>query len=626
MRGRLVAAFMAVSCALLLLGAPSDCTGGEAPTGVSWTFMVYMANDVSNPLPWENNINSMEAADLAEGIDIIALIDNPLDGDSVILKVEHDEGGLWNSAIVSTQIDDGGAVIPVSDEVDMADPATLTAFIGFAATEFPADRLILILWGHGADWRGLCPDKIDLLTLPELGGALEDAATDLGGNIDMVVVDACAQATVEMLAELGPYVSYFVGAQTNIPSQGLPYQEILTTVSESPSQSLEEFGSAIVSEYVEYSWYHSPYSATMATFDLSKLDTALDLLDMLSIQGVKYGQIFHDVINYALTSAEYYDTEWYVDLIDLLGIIHSSELPLELRNMALQAAVSFREATVAFQKYDHPDPYDDVSVARANGAIIYAPATSYFEAEYNALTLSTTTHWDEFGTLARLVMPTEQMVPGPSISYTDSDQDGLLDTAFLEWQDDHPMVEAWVYSQLPNGVVFMDRLTSASSNISIHGHIGNLFIAASAVDAEGNATSYTTVHAILYGSIRLEIVLAEDGERIGEGLDVRVVTSTYAGYAIPNGNVHSMDLIVPTQAGIGEMVVVSVMEGQDLLLTSSFVVGEHDSTVTIMVYDPEDGTEANDMVLWTFSLTPALLVGIFTALLYWDHRRTRKDS
>jgi len=587
--------------------------------------MVYMANDVSNPLPWENNINSMEAAVQAEGVDIIALIDNPLDGDSVILKVEHDAGGLWNSAIVSTQIDDGGAVIPVSDEVDMADPATLTAFIGFAASEFPADRLILVLWGHGADWRGVCPDKSDLLTLPELGRALEDATTDLGGKIDMVVVDACAQSTVEMVAELRPYVSYFVGAQNNIPSQGLPYENILTTVSESPDQSLEEFGSAIVSEYMEYSWYYSPYSATMAAFDLSKLDAALDLLDMLSVQGVKYGQIFHDVINYALTSAEYYDTEWYVDLIDLLGVIHSSELPLELRNLALQTVVSFREAIVAFQKYDHPDPYDDVSVARANGVIIYAPTTSYFEAEYYALTLSDTTHWDEFGTLARLVMPTEQMVPGPLISYTDSDQDGLLDTAFLEWQDEHPMVEAWIYTQLPDGVVFRANLNSSSSNISVHGPIGNLVIAASAVDAYGNATSYSTVHAILYGSIRLEIVLTEDGERVGEGLDVWLATSTYAGYAIPTGNVHSMDLIVPTQACVGEMVVVSVMEGQELLLTSRFVIGEHDSTVTVMLYDPEDDVEADDIVLWMFSLTPALLVGIFTALLYWDHRRIRKD-
>lgn len=612
---------MVAASALLCFGMPASSVGGGAQADPSWTIMVYMANDVSTPLPWEDNINSMEAAAQAEGISIIALVDNPGDADSVLLKVEHDASATWTGAIVSTEIDDGGAVIPGSGEADLADPSTLAAFVEFAATEFPADRLILVLWGHGAGWHGLCPDKGDLLTLPELGQALDDATVALGRNIDIVAVDACAEATLEMLAEVGQHVDYFVGAENNVPYQGLPYEQILDALSGSPAQSVEEFASTVVTQYIEYAWFVSPYSATMAAFDLARMEAVFSLLEMLSVQGVKYNSIFHDVINEALASAEYYDTEWYVDLVDLMTIIHESDLPLELRTLALQTAVSFREAVVAFEKYDHPDPLDGVGVGRASGAVIYAPSSSFYEADYFSLALSTSTHWDDFGSLARLVMPTETMAPGPVLSYLDCDNDGLQDTAFLAWEENHPLVEAWVYTRLPNGVVLRETLSSTDSNISIRDRMGSLVIAASAVDIDGDALSYVTVNAVLYGQVRLDFVLRVDGEPTAGSYDLQLLSSTYSGYAIADGDSQMITLTVPTQAAVGEMTVVRVMNGQDLLLTCRLVVGEHDSTVVIDLYSEDGNAQPEDIVLLAFSLLPAGLLGTFTLLLYIDNRR-----
>ncbi len=626
MRRRVIAAVMVAASALLCVGMPSDGTRAASQTDFSWTVMVYMANDVSNPLPWEDNINSMETAAQAQGVNIIALVDNPGNGDSVLLKVEHDASGTSSGSIVSTEIDDEGAVIPVTREVNMADPSTLTGFIDFVASEFPADRLVLFLWGHGAGWYGLCPDKSDLLTLPELGEALDDATAGLGRGIDMVVVDACAQATLEMLAELKPYVAYFVGAQNNIPFQGLPYGGILETLSTSPGQSVEDFASTIVSQYIEYAWFISPYSATMAAFDLGRIDTTLSLLDTLSLQGIKYNSIFHDVINDALRSAEYYDTEWYVDFVDLMTIIHASDLPLEMRMLALETAVSFREAIAAFEKFDHPDPYDGVGVARANGAVIYAPTSSLYEASYSSLVLSADTNWNEFGALARLVTSTEQKVPGPLISYADSDEDGLPDTAFLEWEEDHPLVEAWVYSRLPNGLVFRTSLNSTNSNISIHDYMGSLVIGASAVDIAGEAVSYVTLNTILYGKIRLEVFLRTNGELVSDRYDVQVVSSTHSGYALLEGDAQVMTLTVPTQASIGEMVLLRVMSGQDLLLTSRLVIAEQDPTVTIDLYGQDEEARLDDLALLSFSLLPAVLLGIFTVMLYLDYRRAKRKA
>lgn len=625
MRARLVTAIVIAASALLCFGAPSSGAGDAVQADISWTLMIYMANDVSTPLPWEENINSMEAAAQAEGVSIIALVDNPGDGDSVIYKIEHDLSATLTDTVVSTKIDDGGAVIPVTGEATMADPSTLTSFIVFSATEFPADRLVLVLWGHGSGWHGLCLDKTDLLTLPELSAALAGAAAGLGRTVDMVVVDACAGATMEMLAELASRVPYFVGAQNNVPSQGLPYREMIESLSASKGQSLEEFAATIVSQYIENAWYVSPYSATMAAFDLGKIGAAFSLLDELSVEGVKYGSIFHAVINEALVSAEYYSTEWYVDLVDLLNIIHESELPLELRTLAVQTAVSFREAVVAFEKYDHPDPFDGVSVGRANGAVIYAPTTSYYEAPYYSLTISNATHWDEFGTLARLVMPSEPMARGPSVSNLDADQDGLQDTIFLEWDDDYPHVEAWVFNRLPNGIVLRDRIIATGSNITIHGHMGNLVIAASALDSDDTAVSYTTLNAALYGQIKLDFLLTRDGQPVGEGFDVQVVSSAYTGYAMPQGDAQTVTLTIPTHAHIGEMIVVRIMEGDELVLTSRLVIGEHNATLTIEVHEQDEGAGAQDAVILALSLLPGLIIGIFAAVLYLDYRRANRD-
>jgi len=617
----LATALLVVASALFLLCPPPTAMTQTLQSEPSWTVMVYMANDFSVTLPWQENVNSMEAAPQAEGVNVIVLIDNEENGDSVLLRIEHDEAGATGAAVVSTEVDDGGAVVPVSGEVDMANPATLTDFVVFCADEFPADRLVLVLWGHGAGWYGLCPDGSDLLTLPEVGDALQDAMTDMGRRLDVTVVDACAEATLEMIAQIRPYSDYFVAAQNAVPYQGLPYEDILGSLAEDKGQSVEEFCSAIVSLYVEYSWYVSPYSATMAAFDLDEMGTVLSLLDLLSAQGIKYGSIFHDVINDALSDAEYYDTEWYVDLVDLLTVIHESDLPLEVRILALETAIAFRESTISFQKYDHPDPHDGIHVEHANGAVIFVPSTSPYEAEYCSLALSVSGTWDEFAMLARTVMAPGPIEPGPTLAYSDSDDDGLDDTALLAWEPAYPIVEVWVYSRLPNGILFIASETSTSSTVSIHGPVGDLVIAASAVNTDGEAVSYSTVNATLFAVMELRIVFLADGQTSGDRYDVQIVSSTYSGYALREGGAQVARLTIPTQAAVGEMVLVRVMSGQDVLLEMRHAVSGQDTVLAVDIHESGRDAPLEDIVLLLFSLLPAVLVGLFAVLLYIDHRR-----
>ena len=43
-------------------------------------------------------------------------------------------------------------------EVDMASPTVLTTFLRHGIQTYPADHYGLILWGHGAGWRGFGGD------------------------------------------------------------------------------------------------------------------------------------------------------------------------------------------------------------------------------------------------------------------------------------------------------------------------------------------------------------------------------------------------------------------------------------------------------------------------------------
>lgn len=190
------APFAALVFALLVMSAVPVGTTHVTSTQSSqtrWTIMMYMADDATPDLPWSGNIHQMEAANQTDGTNVIALVDPLGSGNSQLLKVEH--GGAVTVA-------DSFAVIPPGGEVNMASPNTLSSFIRFSAANYPADRYVLILWGHGAGWEGMCPDGADILTLGELKDALSNATDFMGRPLDLIGVDSCAEANFEMLYEI----------------------------------------------------------------------------------------------------------------------------------------------------------------------------------------------------------------------------------------------------------------------------------------------------------------------------------------------------------------------------------------------------------------------------------------
>jgi hypothetical protein len=91
--------------------------------------------------------------------------------------------------------------------------------------------------------RGLCYDDSarDFLDNAELRRALRDATQHLGRNkIDVLGLDACLMAMIEVAYQIRDEVSYLVGAETVLPTDLWPWTEILQALHDRPETTPRE--------------------------------------------------------------------------------------------------------------------------------------------------------------------------------------------------------------------------------------------------------------------------------------------------------------------------------------------------------------------------------------------------
>jgi hypothetical protein len=442
----------------------------------------------------------------------------------------------------------------------------------------------------------------------------------MGRELDIVAVDSCAGATFEMLYELSGHSDFLVASENNVPFQGLPYTQILNGLAAETEQSVERFSSEIVRDYIESAWTGSPYSTTMAAFNLSSMQQVFESLSALASTGGKYERIFHSAINDALASAEHYDTDWYVDFGDFMDELQGQDqMPLEIRTLAIETALAYEASIARFAKFDNPDPADGIHIAHASGAVIYAPSGGFPDVPYEALAIADTP-WYNFSVASRRTAFTSDRVLGPTLSYSDSptDNDNLSDSVELIWPESHSSVEAWVFRLEPGGYVLCERVTSTTMSLEVSGYLGHLLIAASASDG-GVAVSYDELNVTLYGTGGITILVMRDGRLSQSDYDVRVTGGNYVrSFPASNGYLR-MNISIPTDLGIGDMITVEIMDpGSDTVLgTAHAVVEPIDTAVEIEVFS-QGGTGSGFILLAFFSILPGLLTLIFAAMMYRD--------
>lgn len=274
-------------------------TSNVASADAQWTFMVYLDGD-----------NNLESA----GIDDFLEMSSVGSDSNVKIVVQFDriDGydssyGDWKTCkrfyVTSDMTPTAGNAIADIGEANMGDPATLTAFINWARTNYPANRYALVLWNHGGGWReqqealikaleaaktcegkneieralkeirrpnykAVCWDDTDggdCLYMKEVKSAL-NAAT---GDMHMIGFDACFMGMIEVAYEIkGTGASVVVGSEETEPGDGWPYNTILSDLLSHPSWISAQLGTAIVDRY--YASYGN--SETQSAIDLTQMN------------------------------------------------------------------------------------------------------------------------------------------------------------------------------------------------------------------------------------------------------------------------------------------------------------------------------------------------------------------
>ena len=255
----------------------------------SWTFLVYIAADNSLAPYASYNINDMSAG-LASTNDVNVLVqwDKPADKKT------------WRYKITPGGKTDAGTMV---SEMGYNPAKELYNSMQWAVTNYPANHYALVLWDHGSGiedfypgstknmfdmskWLYLLPSFSDrgilyddsqdtCLTNQGLTSALTNIKKLLGKNLDVIAMDACLMAMVEVAYQMNGLVNIFVGSQQTIPGEGYPYSQFIRPLSLNPSTTSPlQLAQNMVTSYKNFYTTQQPTSDfTLSAIDVTSIDS-----------------------------------------------------------------------------------------------------------------------------------------------------------------------------------------------------------------------------------------------------------------------------------------------------------------------------------------------------------------
>lgn len=295
-------------------------------------------------------------------------------------------------------------------EQNMGDPNTLTAFIGWAVQNYPADHYFLILFDHGSGavqmqmatnvaelgilWD--YTDDYDCLTTPELGQALGNTGT----YFEVVYLDACSMGMVEVGYQIASYGNVLVASEeigwANYPDY--TYSSFLGSLVSNPSMTSATLATNVVTVYAN-EWSYDSYKVAIAAVDLTKLRSTglVTAIDGLALELEQKYSSYSSQIQSARSGTETFEgpiggyTDYYIDLYHFSDRVYNSVSDTDVRNAASNVKSYLSAAVIAFRQYNHPN---------SHGLSIFFPDSqskyNTYKTIYKATAFAISTNWDEW--------------------------------------------------------------------------------------------------------------------------------------------------------------------------------------------------------------------------------------
>ena len=247
----------------------------------------------------------------------------------------------------------------------MGEVTSLTSFVEWAKTQYPAPHYALVIRDHGDGLGGMEEDdrSEDYLDIPELDQALESITSDGADPLDLVFMDACLMGMLEdgyqFRDQIGVYVASEDVTWSSIRSN--PHHDYFYTTGAETSAA--QMGQAIVEGYAN--WMQTRLAGlqyTLSAVDLAELEGLVtatnDLAASLNANLATYDS---QIQTSRLATIRYWWT-FYIDLYDFADQIYAniSDAAIRADAEAVKAAV---EAYVLAERHsNHQDGSHGVSI------------------------------------------------------------------------------------------------------------------------------------------------------------------------------------------------------------------------------------------------------------------------
>lgn len=322
------------------------------------TIMVYMCGT-----DLEAN-GGMATADLQEML-------NAQISDKVNIIVETGGASSWKNNVISNrtnqryQVTSEGLRLLERDlgKKSMVKPETLSDFIRYSKSNFPADRYALIFWDHGSgSLSGYGYDQNypgDSMTLDEIGKALRSG----GCEFDFVGFDACLMATLETAMVLEPYADYMIASEEVEPGIGWYYTGWISALSEDTSMPTTSLGKKLIDDYVAQVKKDTPRSqATLSLIDLAELKGTVpsSFAEFASSTGELIDKQEYQTVSNARAGTKEFAQSSQINQIDLIDFAEK---------LGTKEAKDFADVLRGCIKYNRISS----NITNANGVSIFFP-------------------------------------------------------------------------------------------------------------------------------------------------------------------------------------------------------------------------------------------------------------
>ena len=245
--------------------ATSEIVSDDEKVIADWSVLVYLVADNDLDPYTEEDLQELRDGDSSESVNVLILVDR-----------------LYEPAYLYCVEDHELVELASLGEINMGDPLTLSWFVGYSATNFPAEHMLLFFWDHGTPTAGVGVDTTvdedsepgtdwDWLSHHEMIDALD------GYHVDIIATDECSIGQMETLYEYavkGLSVDYIVASESYIGWRGFSYDMIVERLVLEPEMDAYALSLVIVEEFTNLFSvppYQSEILTTQSVFDMSRI-------------------------------------------------------------------------------------------------------------------------------------------------------------------------------------------------------------------------------------------------------------------------------------------------------------------------------------------------------------------